>query len=598
MRKLLIPAFLVLMSNSYAQDCIQRICVGEQVITSDDNLITVERIENSQIVYSSYNREYTITPSKLTKKSTHQNYPVGKNILNDNDSIGVVSEYFEDGRIRYKINSYYYVDTNLAYEVDSIKNLVKNDEVINSNDSIGNIQMLFSNNKVQLKLGSYNYIVSASDLSERISRIGVLSEKTSIINDNDSIGVVERLYENNRIEVRIGSYKYIVRANTLSIEVNSLGNLKQGSSIINDNDSIGSVVRLFANDRVQVQIGSYKYIVNSNSLSLENLGLGDIKPGAIALHDGEVVSKVLKTFDNSKVQIKRGSYTYIVRATDLSAEIDSHEKYNKEDTYALGVMVGKVLHFFKDGQLAIQSANGQLTVGTELSEEVPSIGKISAGNLIVSSAGGDLEVLKLFANKTVLVKDQNNKNVSVKFVESAADLTADDLIKYAQEMLNNQSDYKYTTLASTMEESNLIKKKVASNIGDIKKYLYADKSELKKFYKSLGVEGSETEEGGLGKDLVQVNLNMPIFKEIVASALKKQGVNFVFTDKLTGERQLELNIERDRGFPLTQCYVSGKFKLNQGGTEIKMSSTRNKPVLGWGKKACKSVIKKVIKTIF
>jgi hypothetical protein len=657
MKKLLLPVALMLMSSAYAQTCLESICSGDVVIDSSDYVGSVVGIVDNKLIYRVGSSEYRSIPSSLSKEVSDENFTKGKTVLTSSDSIGTVLYVFANGKIQYNVSGYKYVSRDLAYEVPSYADLLPSTEVMNNNESIGNVVKLFSNGRVQysisnykyfspasdlykkietidgLKEGSsvintnesigvvkkifkngkvqysisnYNYVTPSKNLSLEVKEIGELSANTNVINSNDSIGVVKRLFANGKVQYSISNYNYITPATNLSIEVSSLGNLSAGKTVINTNDSIGEVNRLFKNGKVQYSISNYKYITNEKNLFLENTGLGSVKTGSIVLTSNDSVATVLKTFDNDKVQASISNYKYIFNLSSLSPEVSEHPLYNKQDTYALNRTIGKVAHFFENEKVALRSENGNLIVGKTLAAEVPSLGRVSEGNTIVTSSGADVKVVKLFENNTVQIEETsvvNGKEVKAKkgitLILNASEMTSDVVVDYAYDVYRNVDGEKVFYYGSLLEEVAPIKKKLVESIKEIKSRFYTDKRTYKKFLAEIGATDDSVDDddnnGPISDETLLVRINNSDLKEIIAKELQKKKINYAITDKLDGAKILDITIERTRKVPFTKCSIKMEYTQKSENSVMRYSSSKKKSVLGWGKKSCKSVVKKVLK---
>lgn len=548
------------MSTAYAQTCLENICTGDVVINRNDSVGVVVGIVDKQLIYRLGSNEYRAYPLELSKEIQDPNFTKGKVVINSNDSIGTVLFTFADKRIQYSLSGYKYVAKDLAYATSSYGDLVPGTEVINTNDSLGSVVQTFSDGRVQYSLSGYKYVAPAKNLSK----------------------IVE-----------------------------TIDGLKAGAVVINSNDSIGTVKKVFANGRVQYTLSGYNYVTDSKSLSLENDGFGSIKSGAIALTSSDNLVKILKTFDNNKVQATNfDSYNYIFDLDSLSPEVPDHSTYNKQNTYAIDLHIGKVEFFFENGKVSLKSDKGSRRISKTLYAEVPSLGRLSEGNTVVTSLGTEVKILKLFENNTVQVEEKKViedqivvEKKSARLILNASEMNQDEIVSYAYDIIkriNGELSYGFVSL---VEEVPTIYKKLAENLNSIKGRFYTDKKTYKKFLEEIGASDSSNDESGeshgpVSPDSIVVKINNPHFKDLIVKELKKKNINFIISDHVSTGRSLDIRVERRRQIPFTQCDVQVVYSVKTSTTSMTMSSKQLKPVLGWGKMACKSIVKKNLKEIF
>lgn len=611
MKKLLLPVALMLMSSAYAQTCLEQICTGDVVINTSDSVGSVVGVVDNKLIYRVGSYEYRALPSELSKEEADANFTKGKTVINSNDSIGTVLYTFADKRIQYSISGYKYVSNKLAFATSSYGDLSTGVEVINTNDSIGTVTQTFSDGRVQYSLSGYKYVTPANNLSKAIETIDGLKAGTIVINTNESIGNVVKMFKNGKVQYSLSGYKYVAQSSALSPAVSEVDGIKAGATVINTNDSIGIVMQLFANKKIQYSLSGYKYVTDSNNLSLENTGLGTVKTGSIVLTNNDSIARVNKTFDNQKVQYSLSGYNYVNDLSTLSPEVETHPIYKKDEAYAINRTIGKAVYFFANEKAAIKTESGSFQVSKDLAAEVPSLGRVSEGNTIVTSFGSDVKVLRLFENNTVEVEEKSviegkevTKKRGITLILNASEMSENQMGNYAYDIYRKLEGEKVFYYGSLLEEVTLIKKKIAADVKDIKKQFYMEKKLYKKFLEEVGAtddsvdnEDDSNSSGPVSEDTFFVKMNTTELKGIVVKELQKRNVSYAFTDKIQEGKTINITIERDRKVPFTKCMVKVDLIVKKPNMSMTMSSARKKSVLGWGKNSCKSVVKKVLRQV-
>ncbi len=202
---------------------------------------------------------------------------------NGNDLIGQVAAIFgNQAEVRWlSVNGDAYTGqnnfwslTDLSPEVQCARGLCENTAVYgnNGNDLSGVISRIFDNGKAEVRWNQLNGalytgnptvwdIANLSSLSGCVNNICV-GQSVFGNNGNDLIGVVSQVYANGKVlvswssvngEAYTGAATYW-DATTLSVEVPSYNGVDRGDVVYgnNGNQLIGTVLRVFANGKAQV----------------------------------------------------------------------------------------------------------------------------------------------------------------------------------------------------------------------------------------------------------------------------------------------------------------------------------------------------------
>jgi hypothetical protein len=563
MKMLLVPTMILMMSQAFAQDCLERICRGDTIIDRDNDVGVVVGILEGKVVYRIGNSRYESHLQGLGKAIESSTFPVGKVVIDKDNDIGTVDTAFDDARVRYKIGSSFYISNTLSPEVSAIGEIKNGIVVMDKDNDIGVALRAFANQKVQYRIGSSNYVSMAANLGHEVASVGNLKNGIFVIDKDNDIGLVQKTFSHSKVQYRIGSSNYVSQAALLSPETNKVDNLLAGIIVLDKDNDIGAVTRLFENKKIQYKLGSSHYI-SSSSL--------------------------------------------------LSPEVSTHEKYNKEDLYASGTAVGKVDYFFENGKISLKGLDGYRTVSKELAAEVSSLGNVITGSKLQTSGKYRVVALNLFENNTVYAQKTSivgnevinqNKGFSLINNEQMSEI---EIANYLLQLYHADNTALSMSGSMAVDEAELsaLKEKLSASLKIVEKS-FNDKKKLKdlKVYLGLPVEEERAPEVKPEPSKptpapIKTNLQLKISDDsllpVALFELAKLGVVPEVVKELTSTNSLEINATRSKGFPLPKCSISYRHTKKNLGFSMTQSGSKVKSVFASYKNSCNRPLKKLIRS--
>ena len=133
--------------------------------------------------------------------------------------------------------------------------------VLDANNNIGTVTKTFSNGRAEVNYGGWAgaAIRQASSLSISVSYIDGIRVNDRVLDANDNIGTVTKVFSNGRAQVNYGGWAgaAIKQASSLSVSVAYIDGLRVNDQVIDANNNIGTVTMLFLNERAQVYYGGW-----------------------------------------------------------------------------------------------------------------------------------------------------------------------------------------------------------------------------------------------------------------------------------------------------------------------------------------------------
>lgn len=438
---------LAVVSSSYAS-CIKDLCLNDIAIDPNNSVGIVVGLDVEKGIISfkregySYNSNYTY--SQLSKKIESSEFTFGKYIIDENNNVGKVRYVFKDNRMQYKKNgySYYHVSRKLKPEVDELNNIKAGIKVIDSNNNTGKAIHVFSDGRVEYRKNGYSYNHISSSLKNEVlvDKSSGIKAGMTVINNDNNVGTAKTVFADGRIEYRKNGYSYNHISSKLVKRVESLGELERDILVINSDNTIGRVVNVFEDGRVEYRKNGYSYNHIGRNLShrVEESEVG-LREGMYAIDSDNSVGVIKNIFSNGKIEFRKNGYSYSHIRSKLSKEIDSHTKYLKGEDYATNNnQIGTVLRFFENGKVQL-SRNGYSLISSKLYPEVSSVLGIEVGGQLVLPGEEEVKAIRLFENNTVEfeVKDANDESQLMKLSSKILDI-------------NTMTNTDYTTWAGAL----------------------------------------------------------------------------------------------------------------------------------------------------
>jgi hypothetical protein len=402
---------------AHADDCIDQICVGSTVIDQNDSIGTVSAVSANEIDYTVSGYGNSSAPPQDLSPQVKANGPftAGILVIDQNDSIGKVDLVFANGDVQYTVSGYGTTINpmnNLSPAVQTTSGrpeIYTGVTVVDQNDSIGTVNLVFANGNVQYTISGYGTaIVNISDLSALVPSYGPLVKGSVVVDQNDSIGTVDEVFKNGDVQYTIAGYGTSINlSSNLSVQVGKLGLLSAHTIVVDQNDSIGTVDLLFANGKVQYTIAGYGTSINDASNLAAQVtsypGTPDVVTGTTVIDQNDSIGSVNLVFANGKAQYTIPSYgTSIDTIGLLSPEVKTNPNYKKGTLYASDdYLVGTANRFFKNGKIELVTNGEGNFVATQLFPQVAQLNGYTAGTSITMETGTAGNVLTVFANGTV-----------------------------------------------------------------------------------------------------------------------------------------------------------------------------------------------------
>jgi hypothetical protein len=487
-KTLMVSAVLISgISSSYA-NCIKDICVNNTIIDDYDYIGTVVSVDKSknEVNYkrSGYTAIKTTSPYTLSPKINSERFPIQKEIIDNYNYLGKVLIVFKDGRIQYKRDAYsekkIIKKVNLTPKVSNLGSLLPNTKVIDNYDYLGVVKALFEDGRVQYIRNGYSgkKIINQESLTLEVEKIGNLSKGKIIIDSYDYIGKVNSLYKDGRIQYTRNGYsgKKITKGTQLKIKIEKLNGLAAGFRVIDDYDYIGTILNIFEDGRIQYTRNGYsgKKITKSLVKELEILPSG-LKKNTVVLDDYDYVSTINYVFADGRAQYRRDGYSGNKISKNFSKEVEVSDLYNKQENYASGLSFGKAIKFFQNGKIQMESNHGKKVVST-MFPEADSVRSLVVGDEIIVPSEKSFTIEKLFSNSTaqITIQRKNRLGESIDKVELTKIMDLSSNERTLNQKLNQWVQNISYNLKTSDEQSNqnfYLLNNINNNSVDVKDYL-------------------------------------------------------------------------------------------------------------------------------
>jgi hypothetical protein len=310
---------------------------------------------------------------------------VGMRVIDNNELIGTVVAVGPTA-ITYSIPGYSSETASpsqLSPEIDGIGAIKPGAEVMDNNELIGKVDHVFKNAKTQYTIPGYSASIgSASNLATEVRTVSGYAdifEGVTVMDNNQLIGTVKKVFSNGKVQYLIPGYSAsITNVANLSAMVSGIGQLAVGVTVMDNNELIGTVTELFANGEVQYLIPGYSAsITQASNLSIKVDSIGALHAGVTIIDNNELIGAVKQLFANRKVQYLIPGYSAsITSASNLAIQVDSLPESPgiKKDVLVVdnNDLVGTVKMIFVNHkvQYTVPGYSASITNASNLSPEV------------------------------------------------------------------------------------------------------------------------------------------------------------------------------------------------------------------------------------
>lgn len=456
-------------------DCLGDICTGERVINSYNEVSTVLAIDSTENKVVTKNNGGTLrsySSSELSDEVSSSTLPSGKIVIDEYNIIGTVNTVFRNGKVVYRRNGYSSdtVGSNLSPEIKENGSLRGGTRIIDEYNIRGEVGRLFQNGATFYRRDGYSsdtMTANPRNLILRTDRHGDLSRQTLIIDEYNIPGSVTDIYADGRIFYRRNGYSSDTMTATprnLVLKVSTVGNLSEGSSIIDEYNITGRVTNLYQDGRIFYRRSGYSSdtLAQNNKLVLEVSNLGDIKQGTFGIDSYNITGRVTNLFADGRLLFKRDGYSSSNVVTEIHEEVDSHKVYSKNIRYASAYnKIGNPSNFFSNG-MVLHSGN----VVNDLYESVEQYEGITKDSELVSILGKTSKAKEIFANGVVSLDDKNSTVSKIVIYKNMKEKEAlhSTLTRLLLLKIQNEKDESTLTVALSSTEAAIIKNDLISYI--------------------------------------------------------------------------------------------------------------------------------------
>lgn len=351
----------------------------------------------------------------------------GETVIDQNNYIGVITG-FKDGQILYRKKSYNYDDSSqpgkLSEKIESPTYKV-NSFVIDGNNYAGQIKNAFADGRIEYQREGYNYSDVSSNVSIEIAEKDGVKKDVSVIDENNYVGTIKRIFANGKVQYQREGYNYNDVSSKVSPQIPENRAIAKGTKVIDENNYVGVAVKVFNNGKMQYRRNGYNYNDISTKLVPEVAEINNIVPGKNVL-DQNNYSGVAKTgFKDSRVEYRRDGYNYNDISSTLAYEIPALKNGTKTGTVVLDKnnYVGTTKLVYNDGRtLYRRKGYNYNDVGSQLSYEVEDH-KLYAKNVEYASPSHSIgEVIHFFSNEKVELLADGHGDVCDKLFEEIAEV--------------------------------------------------------------------------------------------------------------------------------------------------------------------------------
>lgn len=385
--------------SSFAQDCIQQICVGKTIIDSSDRVGTVVKIVDQTVNYSANGYSLSSSASALSNEiESIDEIKKGNNVIDSSDRVGAVMNVFANKKVRYNANGYTLVGSEVSPQVAEFKGIKVGTVVIDASDRVGTTMNPFKDGRVRYNANGYSLV--SKNIFKEVAEFNGISKNKIVIDSSDRVGQVAVVFEDGR--VRYVANGYHLTSNNLAPEIDGIGLIKKGNLVIDSSDRIGSVLYVFRDSKVRYSANGYNLTSKQVSPQTDKIGEDkDLFKGVVVLDSSERVGTISYVFEDGRVNYSVNGYSLI--SSSLSPEVKTHNEYNKESFYSdSGYNVGKISLFFKNGKIRLVSVDGYSYIRTELFNKVDSLGNFTEGTSVTEPSGYTGLIKMVFENGAAL----------------------------------------------------------------------------------------------------------------------------------------------------------------------------------------------------
>jgi hypothetical protein len=477
-------------------DCLGDICTGERVINGYNEVSTVLAIDSSENKVVTKNNSGTLksySSSELSDEISSNTLPSGKVVIDEYNIIGTVNVVFRNGKIVYRRNGYSAdtIGNNLSPEITENGNLRAGTRIIDEYNIRGEVSRLFQNNSTFYRRDGYSsdtLTANPRNLVLRTDRHGNLSKETLVIDEYNIPGSVTDIYADGRIYYRRNGYSSDTLTSSpknLVLKVSSVGNLSEGSSIIDEYNITGRVTNLYQDGRVFYRRNGYSSdtITQNNKLVLEVSNLGDIKQNTFGIDSYNITGRVSNLFADGRMMFKRDGYSSANVVTEIHEEVESHKVYSKSIRYASAYnKIGNPSNFFSNGMVLLSG-----NVVNELYESVEQYEGLTKDSELVSILGKTSKAKEIFANGVVSLDDKNSTVSKIVIYKNLKEKEAlhSMLTRLLLMKVQNEKDESTLTVALSSAEAAIVKEDLISYVKKADDFRF-DKEAKKQILALLG----------------------------------------------------------------------------------------------------------------
>lgn len=464
--KLALSAVFVLgVSTSYA-NCIKDICVNNTVIDDYNYVGVVKSIDLDKKTVSYKRQGYpsltSTSANELSPKINSNEFKVNTFLIDDYNYVGKILNAFKDGRVQYKREGYNSstISKDVSPEIGSKGNIRKGQIVIDTYNYTGKTLKVFKNGKIQYVRDGYSSSTISDDITARVEAIKLLKSGVRVIDGYNYTGVVKNVFEDGRVQYIRDGYSSSTISKELTAKVDSIKGIQSKTTIIDAYNYVGNVVEVFEDGRISYKRDGYSSATISSELVAESLtAINGLEKGKRCVDSYNYLGTVQTVFKDGRVQYKRKKSSSSTISSELSVEVETHEKYNKETEYAVDRFIfGKPSMFFANGKAYIE-ARGSSRVTDILYPEVSDVLGLVPGDEIILPSIEKVKIKKLFANGVAKYEGKDNdllaKIVDVNENKRQLEYEINRWIQYAIQYNNYKKTYEGDELKSLLAVYNI-----------------------------------------------------------------------------------------------------------------------------------------------
>lgn len=430
-----------------------------------------------------------------------ENICIGNTVIDGNNRIGVVSAIKATG-VGYMIGSWEYTasPSNLSIKVDKKGDISTGEVVVDSNNRIGKVTNIFNDGRIDYRVGSWDYI--SKDLVDTVESKGRIVVGTKVLDTNGRIGVANYIFRDGRINYVVGSWHYFSK--DLSARVNEgISEYVVGRKIIDSNNRIGIINHVFENKKINYSVGGWDYFSEMNNLEYSVNELNTLMPGMTVIDSNNRIGKINTVFHKGKVSYSVDSWDYV--STNLSPEIKDAD-FNK-GTISIGSdkKIVTVQRVFADKRVEVLSGQwSSITTKASLSKETESHSIYQKGVTYCSNSS-IAEPKYFFENGLVALKgDSYGSDKLFSLVNEYENLKENSLLQLSAEVEGTVSKLCENGLIQFKMMEN--KKEVVRTAHHFKTFSKQDKDTLEYLlieYLNILVENLDNETALILSDIVE-----------------------------------------------------------------------------------------------